>query len=172
MAARWISVIAPALVAAVFISILYLPTTDKCAATSLIVDDPFAALLSPYPDYPPRIVVDTRGASSTVAVMPLPRCTRDEWWGPLTVWLFLWAPICAALVGTGFVAARHGGVPSFFRSGVAAGLAASIALSFFLAAVFASSHAMPVQWPVNVLLLISFASALGMLGAAIVKRHA
>ena len=166
--ARWLSVVVPAFAAALIISVLYLFNDISCSSVSKILEDPIAALLSEYPGE--RLILAPTTVGSVVVspdYLPNP-CSREEWSGFLTVWLFLWGPVCVAFVGAGVVASRHGGSPSLLRSALAASIAASLGLSLL----FGSSYSDPQQRIANVLVLTVVAGILGSVGALVAKRHA
>src|SRR5690349_1497063 len=113
--ARWLVVLASSLAAAVVIVVIYLPTTDKCSAASQLIEDPLEALVSADPGYPP---IDTSvGALEDGSIVDYIRgpCDSENWWGTVTVWLVIWGPMCGALVGAGYVSARHGGPKPFVK---------------------------------------------------------
>jgi hypothetical protein len=163
--ARWLIVFASSLAAAVIIVVIYMPTLDKCSAAPLIVEDPIAAFISADPGYP---LVEDRPPGDYLGGP----CGNENWWGPVTVWLLIWGPMCAALIGAGYVSARHGGSSPLQKSAVAGAFAVALVLGSFLTLMRIYSGAVPTRLVLNSIALVCASGAISTIGAFIWRRHA
>jgi len=170
---RWLVPIAMAIAAAIFIVVIYVPTNDKCSAANLILEDPLTALTSVDPGLPTAEAqeAELRESNALVDYFRGP-CNKDNWWGPATVWLLIWGPMCATLIGAGYVSARHGGSWPMLKSVIAGVGALGLVLGTYLLVERSYSGMVPTRSIVCAIGLVCAAGVVSSIGGLIGRRHA
>jgi hypothetical protein len=170
---RWLVPIAMAIAAAIFIVVIYVPTNDKCSAANLILEDPLTALTSVDPGLPTAEAqeAELRESNAIVDYIRGP-CNRDNWWGPVTVWLLIWGPMCATLIGAGYVSARHGGSWPMLKSVIAGVGAVGLVLGTYLLVERSYAGLVPTTSIFCAIGLVCASGVVSSIGGLIGRRHA